>query len=95
MRDVFHRLEMAATLDERGARLLQVAEAEVHVTDAEERRPLIVAIVPRPAFREHAIQGVERRAIVALRHEDASQPFEGVGLSAGVQVLRLMSRLRV
>ena len=31
--------------------LLEVTEPEVHVTDAQERRPLIVAIVARLAFR--------------------------------------------
>ena len=87
MREMLHRLEVRAAFDERGARTVQIAEPEVHVADAQERRALIVAIVPRLAFREHAGKRVECRAIVALRDKHAAQPFEGIGLAGRVRHL--------
>ena len=87
MREMLDRLEMRAAFDERRPRIVQVAEAEVHVADAEQRRALVVAIVARLSFREHAAERVERRAVVPLREEHTAQTFEGIGFAGSVRQL--------
>ncbi len=81
MREMLDRLEMRAAFDERRPRTVQVAEAEVHVADAEQRRALVVAIVARLSFREHAAERVERRTVVPLCEVHAAQTFKGIGFA--------------
>ena len=76
---------MRAAFDERRPRTVEVAEPEVHVADAEQRRTLVVAIVARLAFRKHAGERVERRAVVPLREKHAAQTFEGIGFAGRVR----------
>ncbi len=78
---------MRAAFDERRPRTIEIAEPEVHVTDAQQRRTLVVAIVARLAIREHAGKRVERRAVVPLRQKHAAQAFEGIGLAGRVRHL--------
>ena len=59
----------------------------MHVADAEQRRALVVAIVARLSFREHAAERVERRAVVPLREKHAAQAFEGIGFAGSVRQL--------
>ena len=87
MRELLQRLEMRAAFDERRPRTVQVAETEVHVADAEQRRALVVAIVARLSFREHAAERVERRTVVPLRQKHAAQTFKGIGFAGSVRQL--------
>ena len=80
-------LEMRAAFSKRGARLVEVAEPEVHVADAEERRALIVPIVARFPFGQDTSQRIERRGVVALREEYPPQTLERIGFAGGVHGL--------